>query len=277
MSKRIARVFPRRTSCTPDDDMAYVGGPHLWTEADEVHISVAFSWDIAEAERLEKEWRIIAPVKVGGPAVGTVGMNFEPGRYLKLGNVITSRGCPNKCWFCKVWRRDGNIRELPITNGWRIHDDNLLACSENHIRAVFDMLGRQTNKAEFASGIEAKIVKPWHIDLFVKLKPSQIFCAYDTPDDLEPLRLAGAMFMEAGLKNALRAFVLIGFPRDTIPAAEKRMVETWNAGFMPFAMLWRDDKNTEQDVEWRRFQRAYCRPAATRRILQQQIANIEEL
>jgi hypothetical protein len=247
--------------------MAFVGGPHLWTQASEVHISVSFSWDMSEAERLEKEWRQVAPVKIGGPAIGTKGENFEPGMYLKKGNIITSRGCPNKCWFCKVWRRDGPIRELPIRDGWRLHDDNLLACSERHIRAVFAMLERQPHKAEFASGVEAKILQPWHVELFAGLKPSQIFCAYDTPDDLEPLQRAGKMFVEAGLKNALRAFVLIGWPRDTIEAAETRMHETWDAGFMPFAMLWRDENNSPQSLEWRRFQRLYCRPAATRAIL----------
>jgi len=263
----IVRVFPSRTTCTPNDELAFVGGPHLWTEAEEVHISVSFSWDMQEAERLEKEWRHVAPVKMGGPAVGTRGDDFVPGRYMKVGNVITSRGCSRKCWFCKVWRRDGPTRELTITDGWRLHDDNLLACSEKHIRAVFAMLARQPQKAEFAPGIEAALVEPWHVDLFAQLRPSQIFCAYDTHDDLEPLRRAGAMFMEAGMKNALRAFVLIGWPKDTISAAEKRMVGTWQAGFMPFAMLWRDDKNTEQPKDWRRFQRLYCRPAATRALL----------
>jgi hypothetical protein len=129
------------------------------------------------------------------------------------------------------------------------------------------MLKRQPNRAVFASGIEAAILKPWHVDLFAQLRPAQIYCAYDTPDDLEPLRHAGQLFAAAGLRNACYAFVLIGWPSDTMSAAENRMAECWESGFMPFAMLWRDDKNTLPSPEWRRFQRRYCRPAITRRVL----------
>jgi hypothetical protein len=62
---RVIRVFPRRTNATPIDDLAAVGrGPELFDEADEVHISVAFTWDKPAAERLAKEWEHVAPVKI---------------------------------------------------------------------------------------------------------------------------------------------------------------------------------------------------------------------
>jgi hypothetical protein len=35
----------------------------------------------------------VAPVKVGGPAFSAPGGDFIPGRYMKRGYVITSRGC----------------------------------------------------------------------------------------------------------------------------------------------------------------------------------------
>lgn len=47
MNKKIIRVFPRRTNATPDDqDVRVATTPTLWDEADEVHISVTFTWDI---------------------------------------------------------------------------------------------------------------------------------------------------------------------------------------------------------------------------------------
>jgi hypothetical protein len=85
---KIIRVFPRRTNATPIDEFAYVGSPTLFSEADQVHISVTFSWDLPEAERLEKEWRHIAPVTIGDPATGQRGEEFTPGLYLKKGYVI---------------------------------------------------------------------------------------------------------------------------------------------------------------------------------------------
>ncbi len=140
---KIIRVFPRRTKATPIDCLAYYGPPDLFAEADEVHISFTFTWDLAGAEWLVREWERIAPVRIGGPAVGEAGGDFEPGRYLKPGYVITSRGCPNRCWFCSVWKREGDVRELPVRDGWNVLDDNLLACSGTHINRVFAMLRRR--------------------------------------------------------------------------------------------------------------------------------------
>ena len=140
---KIIRVFPRRTKATPDDDLVRINQPPgFFDQADEIHISVAWTWDLPKAERLAKQWEQVAPVKIGGPATGMPGDDFTPGMYLKKGYVITSRGCPNRCWFCSVWKREGNIRELPITEGWNVLDDNLLACSDDHIKAVFKMLAR---------------------------------------------------------------------------------------------------------------------------------------
>ncbi|KKK96436.1 hypothetical protein LCGC14_2662800, partial [marine sediment metagenome] len=73
---RIIRVFPRRTKATPTDPLVYCGPPDLFAEADEIHISVAFTWDLPEAEKLVREWHNIAHVKIGGPATGESGGDF---------------------------------------------------------------------------------------------------------------------------------------------------------------------------------------------------------
>jgi hypothetical protein len=46
---RLIRVFPRRTRATPDDDLARFGPPDLFDEADEVHVSVTFTYDTRAA------------------------------------------------------------------------------------------------------------------------------------------------------------------------------------------------------------------------------------
>jgi len=266
---KLIRVFPRRTKATPDDDLVYTSEPDMFAEADEIHVSVAFTWDIPRAERLAKAWERVAPVNVGGPAYKMRGEEFVPGKYLRIGNTITSRGCPLRCWFCSVWKRDGTVRELPIRDGWIVQDDNLLGCSEPHIRAVFDMLRRQPHRVEFRGGIEPSMLADWHIDLMTTLKPRPvIWCAYDTPNDLEPLRDAGKRLLAAGFTVAshrLRCYVLIGHPKDTMDAAETRLRQAIATGFTPFAMLWKPDtattmKHTPGD-EWRAFQRRWARPA----------------
>jgi hypothetical protein len=262
---RIIRVFPRKTKATPIDDLVRIGkGPDLFDEADQVHISVAFTWDLPLAEKLAREWAYVAPVTMGGPAMNERGGDFVPGMYLKSGYVITSRGCPNRCWFCSVPKREGGVvRELPITDGHNVLDDNLLACSSYHIESVFAMLRRQKEPIEFTGGLEAaRLHKVWAYQLRT-LRIKQMFLAYDTPDDLEPLQQAGRYLQEVGFtvqSHSLRCFVLCGFKGDTLSKAEARMEETKTAGFTPMAMLWKDETG-KRDPEWGKFQREWARPA----------------
>lgn len=264
---RIIRVFPRKTKATPNDELVRIGkGPDLFDEADQVNISVAFTWDLPKAEKLAKEWAAVAPVKIGGPAINERSGDFVPGMYLKSGYVITSRGCPNRCWFCSVPKREGGeIRELPIMNGFNLIDDNILACSDNHIQKTLEMLARQKTPIEFTGGLEAARLKPWLAAELKKLMIKQVFFAYDTTDDLVPLQQAGRYMQEAGFKvhpnsHVLRCFVLCGYQGDSINKAEQRMGKTMKAGFTPMAMLWKDATG-KSDPEWRKFQRKWARPA----------------
>lgn len=261
---KIARVFPRITKATPDDDLCFFGLPKKDSlpEVDEVHISAVFTYDKAAAEYLAGQWHKYGyNVKVDGPAYGNRTGEFIPGMYLKKPYIITSRGCNNNCWFCKVPK---GLVELPIYEGSIVQDDNLLLCSETHIRSVFKMLGSQPERPKFPGGLEAKLLQPWHVDLLKQVKTQEMFFAYDTPDDYEPLFEAGKLLDSAGFTLRSRkkyAYVLIGYPGDTYSRAEARLTDTLKAGFMPFAMLFKDDSGFE-DPEWRKFQRSWCRPAA---------------
>jgi hypothetical protein len=263
---KILRIFPRRTKATPTDENVIIDRmPNLFDNGDQIHISVALTWDIPIAEKLYNEWKFLAPTFIGGPALNEIGGEFTPGMYLKEGFTITSRGCPNRCWFCSVWKREPKLKELTIKQGWNIADDNLLACSENHIRKVFEMLKSQRHEITFSGGIEAKLLKPWHVDLFTQIRLKDLFCAYDTPDDLEPLIEAGKLFKQANITHEnrkARCYVLIGYPNDTFEKAEIRIRQTLYAGFMPFAMLWRNDKG-EYEQKWRQFQRQWANPIIT--------------
>jgi hypothetical protein len=183
--------------------------------------------------------------------------------YLKKGYVITSRGCDKTCRHCLVPAREGGLRELPIQEGWNICDDNLLACSENHIRAVFEMLKTQPQKPIFTGGLDSHLLREWHVNLLRDVKVERMYFAYDSPADLEPLIHAGKLLRDCGIKNTsgsrAKCYVLIGYPDDTMEKAEKRLSDTWKAGFFPYAMLFRDE-NGVTDEKWRAFQRTWVRP-----------------
>lgn len=267
---RLIRVFPRRTKATPDDALAYYGPPDLFAEADEIHIDCTFTADKEIAERLAYQWEHVAPVKIGGVAYGDPGAEFISGRYIKRGYTFTSRGCPRRCWFCSVWKRDPTPRLLPIQDGWNILDDNLLACPEDHVRAVFAMLARQGRQIEFTGGLEAMALQDYQVDLLASLRPRpSCFFAYDPGDPFETLKSAADRLIEAGFTAAshrLRCYVLIGYPKDTMELANKRLQDMRDIGFTPFAMLWQPEtKNAEKyrpGPEWRSFQRSWVRPAA---------------
>jgi hypothetical protein len=253
---KIIRVFITRTNATPYDENVRINElPGMFDTADTVHISVLFTWDLERAFELQKHWNHVAPTTVGGPGLGMKGYDFTPGMYVKNGYTITSRGCPNKCWFCSVPKRDGPIRELPIMPGWNVLDDNILACSEGHIKSVFSMLSSQQRPAEFTGGFEAKLLRSWHVEELRKLRIKRIFFAYDTPDDYEPLREAAKMMWDGGFspnRQIIRAYCLTGFPKDTFENAEKRLLDVVRLGMIPMSMLWRNnDGERKQDwIKW---------------------------
>jgi len=258
---KTARIFPRKTKATPNDEYAFFDMPGMFLpKIDSVHVSVTFTYDIPKAETLAKQWEHIAPVTIGGPAYNKPSGEFTPGMYLKNGYVITSRGCHNKCWFCSVWQREPEVKELKIHDGFNVLDDNILACSDDHIKKVFSMLTRQKERVQFSGGLEAKILQEWHVNLMCKLKPKpQLYFAYDEPADLEPLILASKILKKTDLMNSNRAtcYVLIGYPKDTMEKAEIRLIETIKLGFFPMAMLWKNKKGETTKV-WRNFQREWA-------------------
>ena len=267
------RVFPYRGSWTPTDAGAYIGEPPLWrpgTPETPVHISVTFTWHKAEAERIAGAWRqYYKTVLIGGPAYGDAGGEFTPGMYLKEGCTITSRGCPKNCGWCYVPKREGAVRELQIKPGWIVQDNNLLACSERHIRAVFDMLRTQGKRAYFNGGLDKHFLKPWHRGLFDSIKVAEMWWACDTAADLPNLE-AVAEIMAGYSRDKMRCYTMIGYNGETIDDAAKRLRRVWELGFMPFAQLYQTDIPKAYAQEWRDLQRNWSRPAIMRTINKQE-------
>jgi len=260
---KVIRVFPRRTSYTPIDDMAFIGDPPLERpEADEVHISCTFTWDIPSAERLKLAWGQYYPiVKIGGPAYDDPCNSFTPGLYLKQGITCTSRGCNNQCPWCLAWKREGKIREIPIAAGNIIQDNNLLQCNREHTEKVFDML-RSQKQIQFTGGLEARCVTSQIADRIRGLKVKQIFLACDTDEAIKPLRKALELLQLP--RDKVRCYVLLKYdPDETILHALIRLLQVWEAGTKPFAQLYQPSgKRIQYSAEWLKFARVWQRPAA---------------
>jgi hypothetical protein len=243
------------------DKHSYFDVPGLFTpHYDEVHISTVFTWDKPRAEWLAKQWTRHGRVVLGGPAFNDPGGEFEPGKYMKPGCVFTSRGCPNKCWYCFVPKREGNIRELEIKDGNIIMDNNLLACSEKHIANVFKMLSDKRN-VEFNQGLEARLITKDVGEQIQQLKCRRIWLAYDRQGDLVYVDRA-YKFLGSPRHWRISVYVLAGYNGDTPAEAESRCLEIAKIGAYPFMMLYRPQTKIKYSKEWRMLQRKWTRPAA---------------
>lgn len=257
------RVFPKRTKWTPTDDLAFIGDPPLFRPQNmPVRISVTFTWDIEEGQRLFRAWSDhYSDVQIGGPAFGDHGSEFVPGRYIKNGVTITSRGCCKHCAWCFVPAREGKVRELQVKDGWIIQDNNLLACSMGHIKTVIEMLKRQKHPAEFKGGLDATLLTESHRSLFDEIRIKEMWLACDTSAGIKPLERA-AKILDGISQNKRFCYTMIGYNGETLADAEKRLEHVYNLGFFPFAQLYQTEKRREYPQEWKTLARTWSRPAA---------------
>jgi hypothetical protein len=266
---RILRVFPRRTNLTPRDDMVIIGDPPMdRPEADEVHISTTFTWDIEKAKRLQLAWAQYYPVvKIGGPAFDSPVNGFEPGRYVRQGVTFTSRGCNNRCPWCLVPPREGKLKQYSkIAPGNLINDNNFLQCETSHRAWVYEMLESQ-KEIEFIGGLEADLLTAWDVWHLKRLKIHQLFFACDTPAHLNALRWAGSLF-EDQTHQKLRCYVLLAFNGQTIEQANTHLRNVWTAGFMPHAQLYQPaDKLIQYPKDWTDLARNWTRPPIMRTMM----------
>lgn len=266
-NKTILRVFPQRTALTPTDALAFIGEPPSEPPpADEVHISVCFSWDVEEAVHLLALWgRHYATVRIGGPAFGGVCAEFVPGRYVAQGVTFTTRGCSKRCPWCLVPAREGPLTVIPdFAPGHIIQDNNLLQAPREHLLNVFTMLGEQPKAAVFSGGLGAAYVDDWVAEQLYHLRIREVYLAADTDGSLRSLRQAVTCltFLK---RRQLRCYMLLAFEGETVTQAEARLEAVWEIGCLPFAQLYQPDSDYRilYSPRWRRLARLWSRPAAT--------------
>lgn len=261
----IVRVFPRKTSMTPTDPYAFIGDPPFWRpEADEVYVSVAFTWDIEEGRRLAEAWAQYYPVvKLGGPALnGELPDGFVPGLYIRHGVTFTSRGCNNNCPWCRVPETEGPLYTIPVVPGHIEQSNNLLQCPASHRRTVFQMLSSQRRAAVFAGGLDTTLITDEIADELCGLRIHQVFLAADTEAALGPLAKAIRKLSFLG-RQKTRCYVMIAYDGETTEQAEARLRWVWELGAMPFAQLYQpSDRYIDYSHEWKMLARTWSRPAA---------------
>lgn len=270
------RVFPSRTGMTPTDPLAFApirgkadnAYPRLleMPKAQPVRVSVTFTWDMEEGERLYRAWSdYYENVKIGGPAYGDTGGEFVPNRFVGRGGFITMRGCCFECTdYCSVPEREGQIRLLPITYGHDCLDNNLFACPDHHVSAVFDMLREQDTPAKFSGGADARCFNQFHRDLLDTIKWSEIFFACDTDADFDALAEIKKKYFADTSANKLRCFTMFDPRKTTMQQADARARRVYKLGFLPFAQLYQGQIKKDWGQAWNRLGRYWKLPAIYR-------------
>lgn len=274
---RIIRVFPRRTSLTPNDPFAFVGEPPLFRpQADEIHISVVFTWDVKKGRHLAEAWgNHYEVVHLGGPAFdNSCNMRFEPGQYIKQGVTFTTRGCNNHCPWCLVPEREGKLIEYnDFAPGHIIQDNNLLQANRSHLQRVFAMLKAQRRAITLSGGLDARLVDDWLVEELRGVRIAQLFLAADTRAALNPLEYALNKLSELG-RQKLRVYTMIAFNDETLSEAEDRLKTVWELGGMPFAQLYQPpDKYIEYSKKWKQLARRWSRPAIMKTVCTQLVTS----
>jgi len=147
-------------------------GLATWVNKDTLNISVPFTWEMGNAEKIAKKWP--GDVKIGGPGTmkptSTSDYGGEPIIFHNPCATFTTRGCVNNCDFCAVPKIEGDLIEIPnFRSAPLICDNNLLAASKKHIRKVVDSL-KQFPFVDFNQGLEARRFTPEIADMLGELR-----------------------------------------------------------------------------------------------------------
>ena len=201
-------------------------GITTWQVGKALYISVPFTWLVADAKKIARNWK--GKAIIGGPGLmkPTECDGFDPVIFHNPLATFTSRGCPNACPFCAVKLLEPDFYEIekprlaPI-----ICDNNFTACSRKHQERVIDGLTVYPF-VDFNQGLEAREFNPWLADQLGRLKVKIRF-AFDYWGAEAAVKDAIDLCQKRTSK-AIGVYCLIGYDDDPDSAiARLELVRSW--------------------------------------------------
>ena len=186
--------------------------------------------------------------------------------------TFTTRGCPNKCGYCMVWRMEP---EFYIEKNWKksildndkeialISDNNFLSSNEKHITDVCDVLSKSGKKVIFNNGVDVRIMTEEKANNLAKIKFMSngyqgLRFAFDRMEDDGYYQKACELMIKKldkkNLASVGQTYVLFNFT-DTPQEAYYRAQECWKYRSYPYLMQFRplnllSKKNTYVGKHW---------------------------
>jgi hypothetical protein len=121
---------------------------------------------------------------------------------------FTTRGCIRNCFFCKVPKHEGMIKEnCDIYEFWDkrhneiiIMDNNILALPE-HFKKIAKQISDNNLVVDFNQGLDHRLLTPELCDILLKLKhKKEIRFSFDNISYMPTVKKAIAMLKEKGLR-----------------------------------------------------------------------------
>ena len=236
-----------------------------WEKYDRVYMSKVFTFTLDEQHHINSD-----EIQRGGTGYqNSVNLQEEIEHQYpdySLYNInkaygFLTRGCPNKCSWCIVPDKEGNIRSnADITEFW--HDQKYAVLMDNNILASNYGL-KQIEKIislgiriDFNQGLDARIIaeNPDIAKLLSRVKWHPILrMACDTQSQIEPIIKATELLRKYGATR--RRYFVYMLVKD-INDAYKRAIILRDNGLTPFAQPYIDFRNNIMPTnEQRRFAR----------------------
>ena len=170
--------------------------------------------------------------------------------------TFTTRGCPNKCGYCMVWRMEPEFyvekrwKESILNNDKKIavvSDNNFLNSDIKHISSVCDALNKSSKKVVFNNAVDVKLLtkeKAKHLSKISYMAggyPGLRFAFDRMHDDGHYQKACELMIKSLGKKSLTSiglTYVLFNF-NDTPQEAYYRAKECWKYKSYPYLMQYR--------------------------------------
>jgi len=162
--------------------------------------------------------------------------------------TFTSRGCPNRCAYCAVWR----IEQEPWINPrWRDHillekpcamisDNNLSAAPPEHLYAVLDFLEKTQRKVVFDNGFDVKHITDEMAARLARLRfvRTGMRTAFDRIEEDGTFQIAIERLIAAGVKASdIMVYSLFNY-RDKPREAMYRLSQIHRLGAKPYPTMY---------------------------------------
>ena len=178
----------------------------------------------------------------------------------KFSFVFTSRGCPNRCAYCAVWKIEP---DLWVNKNWHKHicldkpyvmisDNNLSSMPLNHFKSIHKFITEKKKRIVFDNGFDCKLVTKELAQMLGQMKftRSGMRLAFDRIEEDGQFQKAINMIKDGGVaKSHIMAYVLFNF-NDKPKDADYRMRECVKLGIRPYPQQYTPLNRLNRDVPY---------------------------